>query len=270
MTLILAMGNSVQTVLVSDRRLSPMTNPDDDESNKAAVVMTPDARLAVALSGLATAGGFRTAIWILEAILDAAAPERLAVPMIERFALAAETQIRRLNVPREAKGLVVMFAGYTYADDGSYQPFVAEVANFDEDWRSPETSFTVSPFDVPERSAYALAEGAHQAVDRDEVNRLWRMVARHEPAHVLVDSAVEIIRAAADSSVAGGVIGKQCTSVVLPADLSLVATDQYHSTVQTARSFGVNLVDVRGGDFGALSIADVMLSTDPDDFGRLP
>ena len=58
MTLILGLANQQQVILISDRRLSCNGKVVEDESNKAATFNLQDARLAVAFTGLASAGTF--------------------------------------------------------------------------------------------------------------------------------------------------------------------------------------------------------------------
>jgi len=96
MTLILALGNRRQTVLVSDRRLMSNGRVVEDESNKAAVFVCRDARLAVAFTGLAEYGTFRTRFWLPTALLESAAPDYSMSGIIERFRARATRDFAQL------------------------------------------------------------------------------------------------------------------------------------------------------------------------------
>src|SRR3990172_2948190 len=91
MTLILAMANRQQVVLLSDRRLTHeghvLDIEDDlkDESNKAAVFVCRKARRAVAYTGLAKEGSFLTKRGLPVALMESAAPDFLMGPTIDRF-----------------------------------------------------------------------------------------------------------------------------------------------------------------------------------------
>lgn len=85
MTLILAIGNLQQVVVVSDRRLTNNGVLVEDESNKATVLFCKDSRLAVAYTGLAKLGSFSTRRWLPEALMESAAPDFLMGPTIERL-----------------------------------------------------------------------------------------------------------------------------------------------------------------------------------------
>ena len=89
MTLILALANSENAVLISDRRLASDRKTTDNESNKASVFMCADARLAVSFTGLAEAGTFKTRKWLAEALSDCAKPDYRMGPTIHRLASRA-------------------------------------------------------------------------------------------------------------------------------------------------------------------------------------
>jgi len=55
-------------VQVSDRRLSIDGVMRGDESNKAALLFATDARMIVGFTGIAKAGSFTTAHWILDTL----------------------------------------------------------------------------------------------------------------------------------------------------------------------------------------------------------
>lgn len=60
MTLILGLGNREQFIQISDRRLTSNGLPQDDESNKAGMLICANGRLAFGFTGLGRAGTFET------------------------------------------------------------------------------------------------------------------------------------------------------------------------------------------------------------------
>jgi hypothetical protein len=85
MTLIFALGNREHTVLVIDRRYSSDAGPVPGDFNKSLVLNLPDARLAVAFTGLAGYDEpgkkpFKTRFWLAESLLDAPSPIDLWKP----------------------------------------------------------------------------------------------------------------------------------------------------------------------------------------------
>ena len=68
MTFILTLGNGDQVIQLSDRRLTVDGTLHDDESNKAGVLISDDARLAFGFTGLARIGSFATQQWLAAAL----------------------------------------------------------------------------------------------------------------------------------------------------------------------------------------------------------
>lgn len=100
MTLALALLNSDQVVVLADRRVTPTRGgKPEDESNKMAVFNCRDGRLAVAFAGLAQVGRNRTALWLLDLLDKASAPDCLMGPTVERLTSLAESRWRRSASP---------------------------------------------------------------------------------------------------------------------------------------------------------------------------
>ena len=268
MTLILALGNSDQVVMASDRRVSCAGQLVDDESNKAAMVITSDARFLVAFTGIAAdylitspgpppPGRFRTSWWILEALSKAAPPDYLVLPTIERFAAEAESTIGRLRLPRAAKGLYVGFTGYRYVD-GLAEIFHRSVSNIVPGSEHPSFGFHVTETGggPPVGKAFALAYGRPGALAAKDIERLRELIEGHRPAKALVGKAVEVMRAAADHRHAENTVGKQLSTVVLPADPQLSAECLYHSDVNTNVVHGINTLDATGGPLHGMMTAE--------------
>src|SRR5437899_1653556 len=108
MTLILASGNTQNVVLVSDRRFTAAGRVFHDEKNKVIVFACLDARLALAFTGLAEAGSFKTADWLWRSLSEAAKPDYRMLNTIARLAEKASTEWVSVPAqPREKRVSIV-------------------------------------------------------------------------------------------------------------------------------------------------------------------
>lgn len=287
MTLILVLANSDQVVMIADRRLSVNGRLVDDESNKAALLQARDARMLVGYTGVAAVGyfpdtrpplptswqgptpdpsggpappgAFRTSFWMLEALLASAPPDHLSGPIIDRFAERASDRFDQLRLSHPNKGVLFCFVGYTY-QSGSPQLVLRSVTNFVDRVRSgPDFRVQESPDGRVLPRAFMYAYGATNALDPADMDALGALVSERRPARALVGKAVEVLQTAAASARAGGVIGHQINSAILPADPTFPAQADYHSAVATNSIFGMSVVEVRGGEHGLMIISDPLI-----------
>jgi len=263
MTLILSLMNRRQAVVVSDRRLTIDGKVTEDESNKAAIFTCADARLAIAFTGLAKAGTFVANRWLLDAFAEAAEADYLAVPTINRVAKLATQRFRTLaNSRPSAKCLSILCAGYTYDVDGP-RGLVALISNFerlDRELPGPLNSEFTAEWRIEKRDeadvSAALVFGIPTAVSNQHMGELVRLAKEDRPADALIGKAVEVLRAAADSPNGMNLIGKQCTSIVLPSNAVEPWLVEYHSATKSYVLHGVSQVSARGPGLGIFEIAD--------------
>jgi hypothetical protein len=148
MTLILAIANRDQAILVSDRRLTSNGLLRDDDSNKAGVLLCRDARVAFGFTGLARSGLFETTRWLAEALTGSAAPEHQIFSLVQRLAERAKQDISKLAIARVNKRLTIVLVGYSYSFDPP-RALLYRISNFElgpNDTPLPEASddFTVA------------------------------------------------------------------------------------------------------------------------------
>lgn len=257
MTLILAMVNREQAVLVSDRRLTINGQLTDDDSNKAAAICVRDARLALAFTGLARAGSFVTNRWLAKSLADIAKPEHLMEPLIDRFVDLANRDISQLPV-RIDKRLTFVFVGYSHDFDPP-RACLWRVSNFEggpTDHPSDQAAaeFTkvlwIANHPPPECVCLFRSFGSKVAVSATQMSSLHDLLHGRKPARALVGKAVAILHEAADSPAAEGTIGKRATSIVLPSDPYVSYSAEYHSDQATHRVGGVTHIEARGGEHG--------------------
>ena len=131
MTLIIAMANRQQAILLSDRRITDLASGRllDDKSNKAVGIILADARLGAAFTGLARIPSFNTSRWLGQTLTELAAPEHGMEPLLERFRSRAGRDFSRISGDWD-KRLTVGFVGYSYDCDPP-RPWLWRVSNFE-------------------------------------------------------------------------------------------------------------------------------------------
>lgn len=272
-TLILSMMCRDFAIQVSDRRLSYQGTTRDDESNKATVLITDDARLLVGYTGLAEYGSFKTNDWLSQTLLECAAPDYAAGLVTERFVDSATRYFKGpalSAVPARAKRLTVMFTGFLA--ENPPRAVALLVTNF-QDWNTGRDSAEAWPvfrsLRFTERPDDALAMtwiqriGAWQALTQDDEIALRELLKEGRPPQALVGKAVETIREAAARPASGGTIGKQLSSLILPSDFSADVGWNYHSETATKSIHGVGMVFASArGAFATKGVQFTALSDD--------
>lgn len=241
MTIVLTLANADQLIQVSDRRLSINGVLVDDDAFKGGVFICANARLAFGFTGLAKCGTFNTDTWLLENLVKLGPPDFDVKSILDRLTDKATLDFSNLpsiaNVSAKDKRLSVMFSGYlyhhsppmaAYAIMTNFQNF--ETSNDDDiAWDSFKCTYWNEKRPCQENFTFIQRIGAWPAMfTRDEIS-LRVLLSERKPAKAIVDKTVQIIRNMADRPQAGGTIGKQLSSVILPRDFNTDPTTEYHS-----------------------------------------
>jgi hypothetical protein len=194
---------------------------------------------------------------MLEAIADAAPPDHQIDGLINRFVDVATQKWLNLPGRPEDKSAEFMFAGFRYAPPDRFRPYLAVVTNFaDEGGTRALDAFRVDLPDV--RPGYVMFAGAHGVIPADVEHALVENMKPETHPNAVLAKTLHLVRSAAQSTAAGGAIGQQCTSIVLPADLNQRAQSAYHTAQASRRALGTSFVEARGGEFG------VWMTLDPE------
>lgn len=257
MTLILVLMNADQAVQLSDRRLTSVgrTAPLDDESDKAIIWQTANARLAVGYTGLARTPWFGTHDWLLENLAEVGEENHHeAQPMIEAVRqrlsrhLSEGTGLRGLD--QGDKRLTVMFSGYLYHHD---PPLMgnAMLTNF-QDWDSGTDSakawpeFRTTYFNeirpLEDEATYVQRIGAWGAMNPADERALRDLLEARKPVEAIRGKGIALMREMAARPKAKGTIGKQISSIVIPRDASAEPSSGYHSEKVGTRWYGPSQV----------------------------
>ncbi|MHB1445928.1 MAG: SEC-C metal-binding domain-containing protein [Acidimicrobiales bacterium] len=241
MTLVVGAMCQDYAIQVSDRRLTMDGRLADDESNKATVVVCENARLIVGFTGLASAGSFQTQEWLLKNLQESGPPDFLALNLTERLVDRATTAFAENPVLRrirpEDKRTTFMLTGFVAQPHGP-APVAMLITNYQvwgvRDDPSAWPEFKATPFGVKAEAVPPITWveriGSYPAFRGQDVP-IRRMLEEGRPAAAVVSKTVELIRDAADQPLAQGAIGKQLSSVILPADFSAGPQWNYHSDV---------------------------------------
>jgi hypothetical protein len=241
MTIVLTLANADQLIQVSDRRLSIDGHLVDDDAFKGGVLICANARFAFGFAGLAKCGTFNTDFWLLENLTKLGQPDFDAKSILDRLTEKATLDFSSLpsiaNVSAKDKRLSVMFSGYLYHHSPPMAAY-AIMTNFQNfntfnDDANARDSFKCTYWNEKsprqENSTFIQRIGVWPAMFTNDETSLRILLSERKPAKAIVDKTVEIIRNMADRPQAGGTIGKQLSSVILPRDFNTVPTTEYHS-----------------------------------------
>ncbi len=280
MTMIIALGNARNAMLVSDRRLTMPDGSFDDESNKAFLLITRDARVAIGFSGLAAVPslGFRTRFWLPETVAQIAATDHSLDRILNRLKERAEQDISPFCVT--SKLLNITGVGYQYTDEAS-RLIAFRLSNFESADLQPVTSnqaakkFTrwtgLSAYNIA--SAHlAIISGWNVGPDRviapwEEINEWLRI---DKPPAAIVSRTVRMIRLMSAAKETHGQVGRECMSVTIPSDPAESPVSEYHSSKAKISNYMPGYIEARGGEYVSYAIADSEMGIADVSGKRLP
>src|SRR5262249_35288583 len=148
----------------------------------------------------ARVGLFKTGEWILDALYEAAKPDHLVQPTLERFTEMAsarwlESDIQR--VKKQFRGMSMCFAGYLDSIPPPNQ-IAASVTNEDADaegranFRLPRSQLKKGT--TPEKATHISAVGNGDALEDADVARLRRMLEERRAENAITEAAVGVVR----------------------------------------------------------------------------
>lgn len=251
MTLILATANRDGALLVSDRRLTVngrLVDIDGDERNKATAFFCADGRFAAGFTGLAQMREFQTEWWLATALLEAARPDHLIGPTMERLTEVATTAIGQLRLDASSRRLSLLFVGYHYGRVPRACFFL--ISNYDSLLEGPRNvagdqfrlTHRVQNLPLSDGAAGVLPVGHTASVLESDLKGLFELVQRNRPLEAIREKALSTLRQAADSSGAQNLIGKQATSLYLPVDPNHAGMAAYHSEGPFAKQYTPNVI----------------------------
>jgi hypothetical protein len=266
-TLILLMANDDHVVQISDRRFTGDAPYCTDEGAKIGTLLCGDARLAFAFTGLAVTSGYVTLDWLMEKILDCAAPDYGIDGIISRLTPLLDQEFASnpsiLSLAPTRRRLSIVFSGYRYTSPTSPHLMAIFISNYTElrpgldgssliqiDSPTARVNFRVqyfNPTDPTKPSAFVARLGAVRATVDEDMAPLAALLTARKPERAVIGRAIKTIRRIADRRSAQGLIGKQLNSIVVPPQLDQLVRAQYHSAVNTNRMYWPAMIDARLG-----------------------
>lgn len=247
MTLIVVGMNSGYLVQLSDRRLSAGGRSVEEESNKSLLVHLSDGRLAMGYTGLATYGGFDTATFLTDVVLEAAKPDFRVAEFVQRLPRVATSKWREQRLlsraPANERRVTISVFGFGPGVHHDLRPvpggvLLSNVRRTGDDWETLNEfrvvkSFSVKPGMDLEVETLIYAIGATGSVTEEAVTPLRAMLREHRPAVAFVEKGVELMRDWARLSPAADTVGDQISSIVLPAAINESWVFDYHTAHPT-------------------------------------
>lgn len=275
MTLVLSLLNEEYCIVATDRRLTADGRLISDERTKLTLLRCIDARVAVAFSGLAALGGFRTDRWIAATLADLAKPDYAIAGIMDRFKTALTDRWRKLKTPAEIdKRLSVILSGYVN-EEGGPRAYSWLLSNWERDNTVLDgpplqdfellTSRERRPKTADEGLAVIRISGVLDVVPEDDLLQLSDLLMQGASARDLTRRAVGIIRNVSDLPASRGLVGKQCLSVIVPSDFGQDHESHYHSVDDSDVSYDIN--QALAVPDAAFAVADPELRIEPA--GRL-
>jgi hypothetical protein len=239
MTLIVAVGNPDQFVQVSDRRLTWIANGEviTDESNKAIILYTDDARLIGGYSGLAFQDSFITRDWILDTLYECAEPDRLAENILLRFKDRASEKFTGSPSLRD-QPLSVMFSGYHdhYDPPLAFQIIVSNYMDANSNYKSIDVQnsfqYMMRPNPIPLEEPPLLNSwiGMPFKMLESDKHTLKELIISRKPASAIESKLVDVFHKYANLPVSRGTVGEQLTSIILPRSRDGIILFDYHTS----------------------------------------
>ena len=260
MTLVITLGNSKQTIQLSDRRITSSGHLVNDEFNKAGILNCRNARLSYGFSGLAKFSNFNTSNWLIKTLDKCGDSKVDANSIINRFCEKATNDFNSLSelkgLPLGSKKLSIIFTGYLYTPEGirivqcivtNFQDFDTKVDNkyerdvFHATYLSSPAFSMEDPFD--REFTFIQRIGQWQSFGTREEQILRDLLEKDVPPEHIIAKACKIIRACADKAVVGKTIGSQISSIIVPCDLKEDYKCSYHSNVRNHKIYAPDMID---------------------------
>jgi len=257
MTLIITYGNRDYITQLSDRRLTANGKLVEDESNKAATLFCANGRLAFGFTGLAKTFEFETRKWLLQALIECAPPNYTAKEMLDRLCERATNDFNSIpalvKTPKAYKRLSIMFSGYLHHHDPPLAVYaiMTNYQNFDNKLvNEARNQFTCSYWSEvrPNQDDFNFVQkaGLWTAFTDDDADKIRSLLKRRVPAKAVLDKSIEIIRKISERPIAGGLIGKQLSSITISRDITKNVESAYHSVSVKHESVMPDIVFAQG------------------------
>lgn len=237
MTLLIALADERQAVLLADRRTSNGSVVLDDEYNKVTVLACEDARFAVAFTGLATIGTFNTSEWLTQTLSDICQTTLSIHSILPEFEFRAGLAFAALAA--SDRRVTFLFCGFVHFGSAA-EPRIYTVTNFEHGSHAPDT-FSTNSLGGTGQSIVVTA-GMTSVLPDSKKQTLYKLLAADLPAAAIIRFAVKHLQNAARSAKSLNQIGEHCTAAALSCQINTPIITTYHTSKNSLRAFGPNIV----------------------------
>lgn len=247
MTLNVTVLSDTLVVQVSDRRLVDAFTGTmvDDGANKAVVLASAQAMLAMTFAGIGQAAETRVDHWLADGLHEAGMAE-LPAERTPQFIAEAATEWFRTFPPTVNKSHVFSVAGWSWDEPGQPPRPVFWLVTNQKEGKSTETPQAGESFEViaPRRRG-AYMTGALPAVTRASRRRLTAIMRAARTLEDVENTAVSAVREAASQPGWSWAIGRNCMAVSISNRRQAIAT--YYPDGSAPEAFGPQLILYAGG-----------------------
>jgi SEC-C motif len=239
MTIIVTGFTNESVILIADRRISSQHLVHNDEFNKICIYACHDARVCIALTGLATNGTFSTIEWLTK-FLSQLKPRTITLhASIDELRENLNLLFSLITTPKIPTTLVI--AGFQYGELTT--PFLATLSN-EDNFGAVSNAFSIGIHNV--ENSRVLVEGAIKSFNEDVGRRLHGLLQEELTYRQLLRFCVKHIQNAARNEISGIVVGEQLSSVFIESTIDTNILASYHSADYSGEFFSPSFVVVGG------------------------
>lgn len=249
MTLLLTLANETYSLVLGDRRLVCNGAVCEDESNKVCVLFCDDARIAIAYTGVAVYGQFKTQDWLRDTLVEIGEKKHILDEILTE--LRAQASVVFAQLPAEMRSIAFLISGYCYTDLES-QHVCSLLSNFDPNVGNCVAGKSLEFYSLGgSDNVIVEAAGFKSVLAEEDYSHIRMMLEAGNPAPVVLHKAVEIMQRVAKDNASRNMIGLQCNSAVVPRQVNTSIVGTYHSARPVKRAPGPAVVIAVTGCCGA-------------------
>ncbi|PKL78146.1 MAG: hypothetical protein CVV27_03875 [Candidatus Melainabacteria bacterium HGW-Melainabacteria-1] len=260
MTLLIGAANSSYAFLASDRRLSWNGQLVDDEANKATILATRDARVAMAFTGLAKCEGFLAEDWLLEVLYEGSKQTNEILPLLDFLAARANQDIPNLTVVEpQHRRLAILIVGFTYWTENP-EPAGWLLTNLPSDMAGCGFSrFSLGKSGSENSPVLVRFAGSTGSISDRDNTVLRAMLSNRRSREAIEGKLADMLCVASKHPRSQGSVGAQGNICLIPATPNENMQSTYYASASSWQVFGANSVFAVTGKGAMLVAAGTLL-----------
>lgn len=241
MTLLVVIADQKRAILLADRRISVSGKAIDDEFNKVCVLFCDNARVAIAYTSFLTPY-FDTSTWILENLNELSKNSDDYHDLI--YGLSDKATVKFSSLTAYDNRLTIIIVGFIYDKNGSHP--ISHVISNCLDSNLPANEFHVFSSEPSDGKIVAF-HGDTTNLPKNLDKTILKLLNSNLSSSDLLRFSYKQILNCTKRSGGRTVIGTQCNSAIISAEVNTTVTTTYHSNFKTYAAFGPNIIITKGG-----------------------